>query len=173
MVIPINFYAVAQWSGIFTLVCLTLAVIGFIFKWSFRFRLVGVTGFMGVLTVGFFALGLGLFTRTIVPGSVHYSLVYDNGANYAVIAVPPRVNESEIEATLRQAASDLYSPGRFGIGDNLFTIRIRTVIHPEPGISEPIYLGQVKRSLAGREDKQMKIEVFSEKFAKLPETTPS
>jgi Protein of function (DUF2518) len=173
MAMQINFYTLSQWFAILTLVCLGATFIGFVLKWGFRFRLVGVTGFMGVLTFGLFALGLGLYTPTKILGSVRYTLVYDNGANLTVIAVAPQVNQEEVEATLRKAAKDLYSPGRIGVGNNVFTVRLRTVIHPEEGVSEPLYLGQVGRSLVGGENEKIEVEVFSENFAKLPAATPS
>ncbi|MGK7875751.1 MAG: Ycf51 family protein [Xenococcaceae cyanobacterium] len=169
--IPTDFSTYAQWSGYLTLVCLVLTVVGFIFGWGIRFRLVGITGFIAVLTIGLFGLGVGLLTQTEIPGAVRFSLVYDNGANQAVVAVPPQVTESEIEATLRQVANNLYSPGRLGLGDDKLTIRVRTVLHPAPGVSQPLYLGQVKRSLVTREDDQMEVEVFSENFAQLPRET--
>lgn len=170
MPVTIDFLEYAKWSGILTLVSLVVAIIAFIFSWGVRFRFVGVTGFLAVVTVGLFALGLGLFSRTVVPGAVRFSLVYDNGANRAVVAVSPEVNESEVEATLEQAAMDLYSYGRSGLGENKLTIRLRTIIHPEPGVSIPLYLGQVKRSLASRQNAAQEIEIYSDKFAKLLQT---
>ena len=167
MEFPTDFSTYAQWAGILTLGCLLLTVVAFILKWGFRFRLVGATSFMGVLTLGLFALGLGLFTHTVIPGAVRYTLVYDNGANQAVIVVPTPISESEVEATLRQAAYDLYSAGRLGLGDDRLIVRARTVLHPEAGVSKPLYLGQVKRSLASREDDQMQVQVFSENLAQL------
>ena len=172
MELPINFSTYTEWSAILTGVFFLLSVLAFILKWGVRFRLVGVTGFMSVLTVGLFALGLGLYQHVAIPGAVRYALVYDNGANQAVIAVKPEVNTEEIESTLRQAAYDLYSPGRLGLGENKLTIRVRTIIHPESGVSIPLYLGQIRRSLAGRQDDQMQIEVFVDNVAQLPEVTP-
>ncbi len=164
-----DFLTFAKWSGILTIACGVLAAIAFIFKWGIRFRLVGVTGFMGVLTGGLFALGLVPFTRTVVPGAVHFSMVYDNGGNQTVITVPAQITETELEATLRQAASDLFSYGRLGGGtDNQLTIRARTIIHPEPGVSKPLFLGQAKRSLATRDDEQMTIDIYAQSFAQLP-----
>lgn len=168
MEMPTNFATYAQWSGYFTIACLILTLVGFILKWGVRFRLVGVTSFMTVVTIFIFALGLGLFTRSVVPGSVRFSVVYDNGGNQVVIAVSPEVTESEIEATLRQAAHNLSSYGRVGLGgDNQLTIRARTFLHPSPGISIPLYLGQVKQPLGNRDSDQTQVEVFSEKFAQL------
>lgn len=171
MLTTANFLTFTQWIGILTLACGFITLLGFIFKWGIRFRLVGITGFLGVLTAGLFALSLVPFTRTVIPGAVRFSLVYDNGGNQTVIAVPPSITESELEATLRQAASDLFSYGRLGGANNQLTIRARAIIHPEPGVSKPLFLGQVKRSLASREDEQMAIEIYPESFAQLPKPT--
>ncbi|MGD1809237.1 Ycf51 family protein [Dapis sp. BLCC M126] len=155
-----------KWFGIATIGFFILTTLGFILKWGFRFRLVGVTGFMGVLTAGLFGLSLGLFNRIEIPGSVPYTLVYDNGGTQTVIAVSPTITESELTATIEQAAGDLFSLGRLG-GENQLTIRVRTIIHPEKGVSEPLYLGEVKRSLSQREDENLDIKIFPETLAKL------
>lgn len=171
MITTAEFLKAAQWVGILTLLFAAITVLGFIRKWGIRFRLVGATGFLGVVTGGLFALGLAPITRTVVEGAVRFSVVYDNGATQTVIAVPPQISESELQATLRQAASDLYSFGRLGRNEDKLTIRARTIIHPEPGISKPLYLAQVKRSLANRNDEQMAIEIYQENLAQLPKPT--
>jgi hypothetical protein len=166
-----DFFQYTQWSGIATLVLAVLAVGGFIFKWGFRFRLVGTTAFMLVLTGGLFTLSLVPLSRTVVPGALKYTLIYDNGSTLAVIATAPQISPVQLEATLRQAASNLYSYGRLGSqGSNQMIIRARTITHPEPGISVPVYLGQVKRSLVTREDPEMAVEVYLDKFAQLPKS---
>lgn len=165
------FLKLAQWAGIVTLVSAAITVLGFILKWGIRFRLVGASGFLLVVTGGLFALSLVPLTRTVVPGAVRFSVVYDNGATQAVISVPPTITNEKLEATLRQAASDLYSYGRLGQNEGNLTIRARTVIHPERGMSKPLYLGSVRRSLSEREDDQMAIEIYQENLAQLP--TPS
>lgn len=162
-----DFLKAAEWTGIAILVFAALTVIAFIFQWGIRFRLVGVTGFTAVLAGGLFALGLVPFTRTVIPGAVRFLTVYDTGSTQAVVIVPPTISESELNATLRQAAYDLFSPGRFSRGEEKLTIRARTVLHPEPELSKPLYLGQVKRSLGTREDDQMEITVFPESLAQL------
>ncbi|WP_414583774.1 Ycf51 family protein [Scytonema sp. PCC 10023] len=172
MFTPADFLKYAQWSGIATLVFAALTVLAFILKWGIRFRIVGSTGFMLVLTAGLFTLSLTPLYRTVIPGAVKYTRVYDNGSTQAVITIPPQITPSQLEATLRQAASDLYSYGRLGTSaENQLTIRLRTLVHPEPGISVPLYLGQVKRSLRSREDSQMAIEIYQDKFAQLPQPT--
>lgn len=167
MIVNAQLFTYTQWAGILTLVFALITGLAFIFKWGIRFRLVGTTSFMGVLTIGIFALSLGLFTRTEIPGAVRYSLVYDTGGAQTVIAVPPTITESELEATLRQASNDLYSPGRVARGLNLMVVRARTVVHPEAGVSQPLYLGEVQRSLSQREDESMKIEIYPQGLATL------
>jgi hypothetical protein len=166
-----DFLQYSQWSGIATLLFAALAILAFILKWGIRFRLVGTTGFMLVLTAGLFSLSLVPLSRTVIPGAVKYTLVYDNGSTQAVIATSPKISPTELEATLLQAASNLYSYGRLGTrGDNQLTIRARTIIHPEPGISVPVYLGQIKRTLVSREDTNMELEIYPDKFAQLSQS---
>lgn len=161
----------AQWSGYFTLFCAVIAVLGLVLKWGIRFRLIGVTGFMVVLTAGLFALSLGLYSRPVIPGAGKFTRVFDNGSTNLVITVSPKITETELEATLRQAASDLYSPGRLAQGTEKMTIRARTVLHPQPGVSQPLYLGEVKRSLVARNDDQMEFTLYQDQFAQLPKPT--
>ncbi|MEA5571468.1 Ycf51 family protein [Calothrix sp. UHCC 0171] len=168
MDIQLDFLKYTQWSGIATLAFAAIAILGFVLKWGIRFRLVGTTGFMLVVTAGLFALSLAPLMRTEIPGAIHYSRIYDNGATQVVIALPQTVTPTQLDATLRQAASDLYSYGRLGAGGNgNLTIRARTVIHPEDGLSVPLFLGQVQRSLSSREDAAMAIEIYEDKFAQL------
>ena len=139
------------WSLYATIAFFILAIAGFIFKWGFRFRFVGGTGFMGVLTIGLFALSLGLFSRVDVPNAVKYNLVYDTGANQAVIAVPLDIDQEQLDATLQQAAYDLFSYGRTATdNDSKLTIRARVQVHQE-GFTYPIYIGQIRCSLISRD----------------------
>jgi hypothetical protein len=163
----IDLLTYTQWLGIFTLVCLLLTVVAFVFKWGIRFRLVGVTSFMGVVTASVFALGLGLVTHTVVPDAVRYALVFDNAADKVTIAVPPTIAESEVEATLRQAALDLRPYGRSLGQSGQLAIRARTLLHPEPGISQPLYLGRALRSVRSNAENPIEIEIFSDNFAQL------
>ena len=170
-----NLFLYSKWLGYATIACLVVAIISFVVGWSFRFRLVGVTSFMGVLTIGTFALGLSFFPHKEIPGAVRYTLIYDNGANQAVVAVPPDIEKSAIEPTLLQAAEDLYSYGRTGTGaNNTFTVKLRTVLHPQTGISQPLFLGEAKRdliSLTG--EKKVDIEVFDQNINQLPTSVSS
>ncbi len=168
---PDDFLTYTQWSGLSVLIFAGLAALAFWQQWGIRFRLVGITGFMGVLTVGLFALSLVPLTRTVVPGAARYTLVYDIGANQVVIAVAPTLSPAAVEATLRQAAGDLFSPGRLGGPSNQLTIRARTLVHPEPGVSQPLYLGTVQRSLQVREDPNLQLTLDQDHLAQLAAAT--
>lgn len=163
-----DFLNASGWVGITTLALAAITVLGFLLKWGIRFRLVGITGFLGVLTGGLFALGLVPFTRTVIPGAVRYSLVFDNGGTQTVIAVPPTIESEALEATMQQAAGDLFSYGRLGRQDDKLTIRVRTNLHPEPGVTKPLYLGKIERSLSNRNDNAMEIKIDSDSIAQLP-----
>lgn len=112
MEFSLDFGQYSLWGLYITIGFLILTSLAFVFQWGFRFRLVGVTAFMAVLTGGLFALSLGLFQRVEIPNAAKYNLVYDNGATQAVIAVSTDITPSVLEATLRQAAMDLFSYGR-------------------------------------------------------------
>lgn len=167
-----DFLIFTQWAGILTLACGLITVLSFLFKWGIRFRLVGVTGFLAVLTGGFFGLSVVPFSRTVIPDAARYVVVYDNSGPQAVVTVTPDIKEHQLDATLRQAASDLFSYGRLGDAQNQMTIQARTLIHPKPGVSQPLFLGEIKRSLSNRQDESLVVNIYSERFAQLPQSTP-
>jgi Protein of function (DUF2518) len=168
MFTPESILEYGKYSGIATVIVAVLMIVALIAKWGWRFRLVGITGFMMVLTVGLFGLSLGLAPRIAFPGASHYSVIYDNGNNQAVIAVADaHLTYEQTEATLRQAAQDLYSYGRVGDTDRSMHIRLRTIAHPQAGVSEPLYLGEVARDLSSRKDAQLDIKIDRQNLAKL------
>ncbi len=167
MEFSLDFGQYSLWGLYITIGFLILTSLAFVFQWGFRFRLVGVTAFMAVLTGGLFALSLGLFQRVEIPNAAKYNLVYDNGATQAVIAVSTDITPSVLEATLRQAAMDLFSYGRMATkGEDSLTIRARVQVHQDKK-TIPIYLGQIKRSLARRDDPNPEITIFQDGFARL------
>lgn len=163
---------ISKWLAITTVVLGALTGIAFIAGWSWRFRGVGVTSFMGVVAASVFALGVSLYPRIAVEGAERFSVVYDGGGPEIVVAVPAvAMSEEAAEATLKQAAYDSYSPGRFGQDLNSkMTVRLRTVVH-HGGSSELLQLGLVKRSMSIREDENMEFEVYPQNLAQLPEAS--
>ena len=53
---PEEFLEATKWFGAATLSMAVITTLAFALQWGVRFRLVGVTGFMGVLTAGMFGL---------------------------------------------------------------------------------------------------------------------
>ncbi|MEN9207668.1 MAG: Ycf51 family protein [Gloeomargarita sp. GMQP_bins_120] len=164
---PAEFAQAARWVGGLTLLLAGLTGVAFVARWGIRFRLVGITAFLVVVTGGLFALGLTPVTRTLLPDAVRYTTVYDNGATQVVIAVPRDITPTQLRATLQQAANDLFAYGRLVKGEPVLTIRARTLLHPEPGVTEPVYLGYVRRSLRQREDPAMVIELNTQALARV------
>lgn len=150
MISTADFFTYTQWMAIATVVCAILTGASFALQWGIRFRLVGITSFMGVLVVGLLGLSFVPFSHPLVPGAAKFSLVYDNGGNQLVIAVAPETNETALAATLQQVAEKFSSSGRLGGTNGQLVVRARTIIHPEPGVSQPLYLGEIKRSLGNR-----------------------
>lgn len=168
MLTPEQFWQVSGWFAIGTLAFGLVTAIAFFLKWGFRFRLVGATGFMGVLTVGFFGLSFQPLVRMVVPGAVPFETVFDSGSSQVVITVPNAITETELEATLLQAASNLLKPSRIGgPGQTTPTIRARAIVH-QPGISELVYVGKVTPG-TGADVKSPMVEIYPDKLAKAHE----
>jgi hypothetical protein len=161
------FAVYCQWFAIGTVVCAVLTVLAFLLKWAFKFRLVGVTGFMGVLTAGLFALSLVPLVHAKIPGALQYSSIYDNGNDIAVIRVQTPITETALDATLRQAAVDLFSYGRSGGSDGTLSIRARTNIHPQKGISQPVFLGEAIRNLRSIDPQAVEINIDRSSLSKV------
>ncbi len=155
-------------AAILTGLALVLAIAGFIFNWGIRFRLVGITAFMGVVTISIVGLSLGLFERTEVPGAVRYTLVFDNAGDNVVIVVPQDITREQTRATLRQAAIDVSPFGRLGGNDGKIHLRARAVLHPEPGLTQPLYLGEARKLPTDQQAEQIEIELYEDSFQQLP-----
>jgi hypothetical protein len=166
---PALFGQLAQGMSIFVLACALVTGLAAAFQWSWRYRMVGVTLFSVVLVVGLFSLSFEPLTRSSIQGAVPFKLVYDRFGPQATIVVSPTITPMQLESTLQQASSNLFSSGRNNQGETQLTIYARTVVHLQEGLSKPLYLGRVKRSLSLRNDPNMEIEIFTDKFAELPQ----
>ncbi|MBC7514921.1 MAG: Ycf51 family protein [Alkalinema sp. FL-bin-369] len=150
--------SISQWMAILTIVLGSITGIAFVTNRGFRFRMVGVTGFTGVLTVGVFALGLSLYQRPSIPDAQKFVRVFDRASNQVVITVSPEITAPQLEATLRQAVTDLSASGRTS-PDGTLTVRARVLLHSSEGVSQPLYLGAAIRSLDSKRDGVSGIQV--------------
>lgn len=170
---PDKFLVATQWAALGTLALIALAVLAFVLKWGIRFRLVGAAGFSIVLTVGLLGLSFEPFSRTVVPGAVPYATVYDSGASQIVIAVPSTITPDTLDATLQQAASNLFKPYRLGLPGQVPTVRARVIVHDQPGVSKLIYVGQVQPAPKGEDAAAYQVDVDRSALAALPLTNGS
>ena len=168
MISPEQFFQATGWLIVGTLAFGAITAIAFFLKWGFRFRLVGATGIMAVLTVGCFGLSFQPLIRTAIPGAIPYETVFDSGASQIVIAVPNEITETELDATLQQAASNLLKPSRIGgAGQQVPTIRARGIVH-KSGISELVYVGKVTPGTGKTaEEKAPIVEIYPDRLAKI------
>ncbi len=159
---------ISQYLAIATIVLGAVTTIAFIAKWGFRFRMVGVTSFTGVLAGGVLGLSLALYQRPMIPDSQPFVRVYDRSAGQLVITVNPKMTPAQLEATLKQAAIDLSSPGRSS-ADGTITVRARVMLHTEPGVTQPLYVGAAMRSLDSKRDdvNDIQVQVDAETLAKV------
>ncbi|MFQ3679852.1 MAG: Ycf51 family protein [Pseudanabaenaceae cyanobacterium] len=164
---PATYSQLAQAMGLFVLAVTLLTGLAFAQKWGFRFRMVGITAFSVVLTVGLFALSLAPIVPTEVPGAAPYTVVFDRYGPEVAIAVPPNITATELAATLTQAGQNLAVPGRNGQGQTEMTVWARAIAHPQPGISEPVYVGTLRRSLQRGPDPNAVLVLKPEGLARL------
>ncbi|MEM6448997.1 MAG: Ycf51 family protein [Cyanobacteria bacterium P01_D01_bin.105] len=168
MLTPAQFLEATGWSALTTVAFAVLTAIAFFLKWGLRFRLVGATGFVGVLTAGLFGLSFQPIMQTVVPGAVPYKTVFDSGVDQVVIAVPNDITETALEATLKEAAGNLLKPSRIGgLSQKPPTIRARGIVHT-PGVSELVYVGKVTPSVStSEEDSGPIVEIDLDQLAKI------
>jgi Protein of function (DUF2518) len=148
----------AQALAIATIVFGAVTTIAFMAKWGFRFRMVGVTSFTGVLAGAALGLSLALYQRPTLPDAQAFVRVYDRSAGQLVITVDPKMTPHQLEATLKQATIDLSSPGRSS-ADGTITVRARVMVHTAPGLTQPLYVGAAVRPLNSKRDDVDSIQV--------------
>ncbi|PSN20640.1 hypothetical protein C7271_01035 [filamentous cyanobacterium CCP5] len=162
---PEEFLEVTKWAAGGTLALGAITILAFVLGWGIRFRLVGATSFAAVLTGGLLGLSFQPFTRTVIPGAVSYATVYDSGASQVVIAVPTEITPDQLDATLRQAASNLFKPYRLGLPGETTTIRARAIVHRPGGVSDLVYLGQVQPN--GESENPLTVTLYPDQIAQL------
>ena len=158
---------VAEGLAIAMVIFGAITTVAFIAKWGFRYRMVGVTSFTGVLAGGALGLSLALYQRPMIPDAQAFVRVYDSSGGQLVITVDPKITPDQLKATLKQAAIDLSSPGRSST-DGAITVRARVLVHTEPGLTQPLYVGEAVRSLNSRRNdiENIQIQIDAETLGK-------
>ena len=152
------------WSGL-GLVIITL--ISFLFRWKFKFRLVGAAIFTLLLSGSIWAFQQSYSPPVTIEGALYVPVVYDNGGDLVVAQAPDDFPEEAIYPSLEQVAENLKGGLRNG---SKVTIRIRKIEHLSNGISTPKILGEVINDRSNNLIEHVDIQKFSQKSAS-PKTT--
>ena len=129
-----------------------------------RFRLVGILGFMVVVTIGLFGLGIGLLSYNERAVPVSFSRVYDNASDQIVISVKPSITEKELLEVLQEASQNYFVYGRSTGKDNKLTIRARVLLHINEKEDLPLYLGKIEQVLNSQDynDSKVNIQIYKD-----------
>jgi len=139
-----------RWLGAASGVLFVLMLLGFRLGWGIRFRLVGVTSFTTLLAIACVAFAISYRPRVVVEGAVPVPVVYDNGADLVIAAAPVNLPAAAIAPTVEQVARNIRGSGRTS-PDGWVTVRLRRVESLDPGLEQPVVLGEVRRSLSSGE----------------------
>nr|ASQ39865.1 hypothetical protein Ycf51 [Glaucocystis sp. BBH] len=141
---------------IFTSISSILTILSFFKNWSSRFQFIGVTLFSMLLSVAFFFLTIIPLKHGTLSNITKYNVVYDNGSTQIIITVPVTTTQIELQQTLKQAANDLWSPGRLTNQQKWLSIKARTFPTNKNKNLNPIYLGEI-RSYPFHQNKQNRL----------------
>jgi hypothetical protein len=137
------------WLGVATGLLAALTVTAFIVRWGFRFRLVGVTSFTGLLAISCWAFSVSYTPRVSVPGAVQVPIVFDNGGDLVVAAAPADLAPDAVAPTVEQLARNLRASGRVS-PNGVVRVRLRGLDNAVEGLSTPKVLAEARRDLAGK-----------------------
>lgn len=136
-----------RWLGVASGVLFVLMLLGLRLGWGIRFRLVGVTSFTTLLAISCVAFAISYRPRVAIAGAVAVPVVYDNGADLVIAAVPADLPDAAVAPSLEQVARNIRGSGR-NVSDGMVTVRLRRVEALQTGLDQPIVLGEVRRNLS-------------------------
>ena len=127
--------------GIF-LLCVT--VIAFIFKFSFKFRIIGATIFSLLLSLSSWAFIQSYTEKVVIQDAKYLPIVYDNGFDLIIAKADDDFPEDSIEPTLEQLSKNLRKGSRSGAN---VKIKIRKLEKISDGVSKPVVIGEVQKNV--------------------------
>jgi hypothetical protein len=154
------FYLGGQISLVGLALSTVMTAFAFLTKQAWRFKVVGYTGFLGVLTTGLFALVPAFTPRTKIQGSQPYQIVFDQYRGRVVVAVADSMTPQALTSTLQQVRNQVGGTGR-RTGGGEIEIVARTLINSEPGVSQVLYLGTLVASLTDKNREKITLSAAS------------
>tara|TARA_B100001287_G_C22362873_1_gene380570 strand:- start:161 stop:619 length:459 start_codon:yes stop_codon:yes gene_type:complete len=129
--------------GVIGLILLVITLITFIFNFSIKFRLTGVTIFSFLLSLSSWAFLQSYTTNIKVEGAIYTPIVYDNGSDLIIAKADNNFPQEAVSPTLEQISRNLKRGSRSGRN---VVIRIRGLERISEDVSKPIILGEIEKS---------------------------
>ena len=129
--------------GVIGLILLVITLITFIFNFSIKFRLTGVTIFSFLLSLSSWAFLQSYTTNIKVEGAIYTPIVYDNGSDLIIAKADNNFPQEGVSPTLEQISRNLKRGSRSGRN---VVIRIRGLERISEDVSKPIILGEIEKS---------------------------
>ena len=122
---------------------LLITLIAFIFNFSVKFRLTGITIFSFLLSISSWAFIQSYSENINIEGAVYAPIVYDNGSDLIIAKADDKFPPESVNPTLEQISQNLKRGSRSG---RKVVIRIRSLEKISENISKPIILGEIEKS---------------------------
>tara|TARA_B100000965_G_scaffold379526_1_gene375297 strand:- start:367 stop:825 length:459 start_codon:yes stop_codon:yes gene_type:complete len=129
--------------GALGVILLVITLIAFIFKFSIKFRLTGITIFSFLLSLSSWAFIQSYSENINIEGAIYAPIVYDNGSDLIIAKADDNFPEEAVKPTLEQISKNLKRGSRSGRN---VVIRIRSLEKVSEDISKPIILGEIEKS---------------------------
>ena len=133
--------------GVIGLILLVITLITFIFNFSIKFRLTGVTIFSFLLSLSSWAFLQSYTTNIKVEGAIYTPIVYDNGSDLIIAKADNNFPQDGVSPTLEQISRNLKRGSRSGRN---VVIRIRGLERISEDVSKPIILGEIEKSFISK-----------------------
>ena len=133
--------------GVIGLILLVITLITFIFNFSIKFRLTGVTIFSFLLSLSSWAFLQSYTTNIKVEGAIYTPIVYDNGSDLIIAKADNNFPQEAVSPTLEQISRNLKRGSRSGRN---VVIRIRGLERISEDVSKPIILGEIEKSFISK-----------------------
>ena len=133
--------------GVIGLILFVITLITFIFNFSIKFRLTGVTIFSFLLSLSSWAFLQSYTTNIKVEGAIYTPIVYDNGSDLIIAKADNNFPQEAIYPTLEQISRNLKRGSRSGRN---VVIRIRGLERISEDVSKPIILGEIEKSFISK-----------------------
>ena len=130
--------------GLFGIILLIATLAAFIFNFGFKFRIIGATIFSFLLSLSSWAFIQSYTEKVVIQDAKYLPIVYDNGFDLIIAKAEDDFPEESIEPTLKQLSENLRKGSRSGAN---VKIKIRKLEKISDGISKPIVMGEVQKSV--------------------------